>query len=110
MSCEANFTGSQRERNQTSAIVDFEIDFEIARDNLEAAIADIVGVDADAEDDVLVKEENGSISLDADELRDLLDRLAEAPRATTVAFEDFRWSVARALRALRRALAHETAP
>jgi hypothetical protein len=91
------------------ALVDFEIDFERAIADLETAIANIIGVDEDAESDILVKGDDGVTRVDATELKDLLERLTEAPEVATSAFREFDGEVARALRALKRALTRETA-
>jgi hypothetical protein len=91
------------------ALVDFEIDFERAVADLETAIADIVGIDEDAESDILVKGDDGITRVDASELQDLLERLADAAEVATSAFREFDGEVARALRSLKRALARETA-
>ena len=92
-----------------NALVDFADDLERAIADLESAIADIVGVDEDAESDILIKGDDGSISVDAAELKDLLARLADAPEAATAAFREFDREVARVLRSFKRALVRETA-
>jgi|HubBroStandDraft_2_1064218.scaffolds.fasta_scaffold231639_2 hypothetical protein len=72
-----------------TALVDFEDDLERAVADLETAVADIVGVDEDAECDILVKGNDGVTRVDASELKDLLSRLTEAPEVATSAFREF---------------------
>jgi hypothetical protein len=90
------------------AIRDFESDFERALADLELAIAGIVDFEEDAKDAASVDLVKGSF-LSLAKLRDLLDRLAEAPEAATSAFEDFGWEFRRALRALKETLVREPA-
>jgi hypothetical protein len=90
-------------------VSEFEDDLQRLVDDLESAVADIVGIDEDAAEVVLVGEDDGSISVDTAELKDLLDRLADAPGAVASAFEDFGWETRRAFRALKKALAQRAA-
>jgi hypothetical protein len=93
-----------------TALIDFQVDFERAIADLEAAIDNIVGIDADAEDEmILVEGDDGVVRVDATELKSLLNRLADAPGAVTGVFEDFGWEIRQALRSLRQALVCETA-
>ena len=93
-----------------NALVNFQTDLERAIAVLEAAIDNIVGADADVEDEVLVEGDDGVVRVDAMELKDLLGRLADAPEVATAAFREFDREVARALRSLKRALVSETTP
>jgi hypothetical protein len=87
-----------------SALRELREDLERLRVDLEDAIADIVGIDEDAAEDVLVRENDGSISVDTAELKGLLERLADAPEATADAFREFDQEVDRAWRRFRQAL------
>jgi hypothetical protein len=90
-----------------NALVDFEYDIERAIADLEVAIANIVGVAEDAEDEVLIRGADGVTRVDATELKGLLARLADAPEEATRAFREFDQEVTRALRTLKQALARE---
>ena len=90
------------------AIADFRDDLARARDDLEAAIADIIDADFDA-DDLLVKESSGvATRVNKEALIGLLDRLSDAPEAMTTAFEEFDWQTRKALQTLQQALTRKT--
>lgn len=87
-----------------TALRDFEDDLERAIADLEDAIANVAGIDEDAEGDIFIEEDDGATRLDVGELKDLLARLADAPEMATAAFREFDREVTRALRNLKRAL------
>lgn len=92
-----------------SALRELQEDLERAVADLEVAISSLAGIDEDERDEIFVKDDDGVVSVDATELRVLLDRLADAPEDVARAFGNFDWKLARSLRAFRRATAHEMA-
>jgi hypothetical protein len=81
-------------------------DLDRLRADLENEIACIVGIDEDAAEDVLVREDDGTISVDTAELKGLLEGLADAPEAAADAFQEFDQEADRAWRRFRQALVH----
>jgi hypothetical protein len=91
-----------------SACRELREDLERLRADLEDAIANIVGIDEDAAEDVLVREDDGSIIVDTAELKGLLERLADASEAAADAFQEFDQEADRVWRRFKQALACET--
>jgi hypothetical protein len=73
-------------------------DLERLRADLENEIASIVGVDEYAEDDILTKEDDGSVTIDVAELKSLFERLDDASEAVGDAFREFNQGVDRVWR------------
>ena len=125
MSCEAGFTDNRCYEQTTdisraveagaplkTAVADFEHDFGRARDILLAAInetAESLGMFGyrfpDLETDP--KDANWN-SRYRRSIREIIQRHDDMEEAIDVAFADYDWSITRALRALRQALARET--
>jgi hypothetical protein len=87
-----------------SALRELREDLERLRADLENTIASIVGVDEYAEDDILTKEDDGSITVDGAELKALLERLDDASASAADAFREFDEEVDRVWRRFRQAL------
>jgi hypothetical protein len=90
-----------------AALRELREDLERLRVDLENAIANIIGIDEYAEDDILTKEDDGSISVDAAELRALLESLDVASEAAADAFQEFDAEADRAWRRFKQALVRE---
>jgi hypothetical protein len=88
------------------ALADFEYEIMRAIADLEIAIDAIVGVDEYAEDDILTKEDDGSISVDVAELKALFERLDDASEAADDASKEFDQEVDRVWRRFKQALVH----
>jgi hypothetical protein len=87
-----------------AALRELREDLERLRVDLENAIANIVGIDEYVEDDILTKEADGSISVDAAELRALLESLDDASEEAAGAFKTFDQEADRAWRRFRQSL------
>jgi len=81
-------------------------DLDRLRVDLENDIVSVVGVDEYAEDDILTKEGDGSISVDVGELRALLESLDDASEAAADAFKTFDQEVERVWRRFKQSLVH----
>jgi hypothetical protein len=84
-------------------------DLERLRADLENTIAELVGIDEYAEDDILTKGDDGSIVIDVAELKALLESLDDAAEAAADAFRKFDQEVDRVWRRFRQALVHSEA-
>jgi hypothetical protein len=87
-----------------SALRELREDLERLRVDLENEIASIVGIDGYAEDDILTKEADGSISVNGAELKALLESLDDASEAAADAFRTFDQDVERVWRRFRQSL------
>ena len=92
-----------------SALRELREDLERLRDDLKTEIASIVGIDEDAAEVVLVREDDNSISVDTAELKGLLERLADASEAAADAFKEFDQEVDRVWRRFKLSLVHSEA-
>jgi hypothetical protein len=89
----------------TNALAELQDAIEIARDELQARITDIVGPDTD---DIFVEGEDGKTRIDGAELGALLNHLAAADDEASEAFTDFDWGITRVMRDFRKTLSNLT--
>jgi hypothetical protein len=86
------------------ALRDLREDLERLRDDLETAIDNIVGVDDYVEDDIITKQDDGSVTVDVSELKALFESLDDAAAEAARAFRKFDQEVDRVWRGFK--LAH----
>lgn len=87
-----------------AALRDLREDLERLRYDLEAAIDNIVGVYEYVKDDIITKNDDGSITVDVAELKVLLESLDDAADAAAAAFRKFDQEVDRVRRRFKLAL------
>jgi hypothetical protein len=87
-----------------SALREFRDDLDRLRKDLENAIVSVVGHDEYIEDDILDEKDDGSTTVDVEELKALFARLNDASEAAADAFQTFDQEVERVWRRFKQTL------